>query len=258
MTTLKLLCVLAHPDDESLALGGTLARYAAEGVETYLVTATRGEHGWMGSEADYPGPRALGQVREKELLAAAAALGLREVHFLDYEDGILDQADPKEAVSKIADHIRKIQPQVVMTFGPDGIYGHQDHIAISQLTTAACVAAANSFQVSKLYYLEETEEVIDIYESVFGQLTMHVDGVIRGSVRWPDWLMTTYIDTQGYEDRAWQAVTCHQSQIPAYGQLAKVSAEQRRVLWGGRRYYRAYSLVNGGRAIEDDLFAGLR
>lgn len=256
--TLKLLCVLAHPDDESLALGGTLARYAAEGIETHLVTATRGEHGWMGDEATYPGPRALGQTRQKELLAAAAVLGLKSVHFLDYEDGQLDQADPVEAVGKIAAHIRAIKPQVVMTFGPDGVYGHPDHIAISQMATAACLATADTFQVSKLYYLEETQEVIDIYESVFGKLTMHVDGVMRGSVRWPDWIFTTDLNTLGYEDRAWQAVTCHQSQMPAYGQLSKVSDEQRRVLWGSRRYYRVFSLVNGGRAIEDDLFAGLR
>jgi LmbE family N-acetylglucosaminyl deacetylase len=257
---LKLLCVLAHPDDESLALGGTLARYAAEGVETHLVTATRGEHGWMGSEADDPGPQALGRIREAELLAAAAALGCQAVHFLDYEDGQLDQADPNEATTKIANHIRAIEPQVVVTFGPDGVYGHPDHIAISQLTTAACMLAADSFRVSKLYYLGETQAVIDIYEGVFGQLTMEVDGMIRQSVAWPDWMLATHIDTLGYEDRAWQAVVCHQSQMPAYGKLAQVSDEQRRVLWGRRQYYRAYSLVasRGGRGIERDLFAGLR
>lgn len=256
--TLKLLCVLAHPDDESLALGGTLARYATEGVETYLVTATRGEHGWMGSEADYPGPKALGQTREAELLAATRALGMREVHFLDYEDGHLDEADAQEAIAKIAAHIQNIQPQVVMTFGPDGIYGHPDHIAISQMTTAACVAAAGSHQVSKLYYLEESEPVIELYESVFGQLVMNIDGVRRGSVAWPDWVFTTELDTHGYEKQAWQAITCHQSQMPAYGQLQGVSDADKAKLWGTRKYYRAFSLVNGGRGIETDLFAGLR
>lgn len=76
---LKLMCVLAHPDDESLGTGGTLAKYAAEGIETYLVTATRGERGWKGDEQDNPGLEALGKTREAELLAAARVLGLREV-----------------------------------------------------------------------------------------------------------------------------------------------------------------------------------
>src|SRR5215217_698389 len=61
---LKLMCVLAHPDDESLGMGGTLAKYASEGVETYLVTATRGERGWFGDEKDNPGLEALGRMRE--------------------------------------------------------------------------------------------------------------------------------------------------------------------------------------------------
>lgn len=97
-TPLKLMCVLAHPDDESLGMGGTLAKYAAEGVETYLVTATRGERGWFGEEKDYPGPEALGKMREAELLNAAKELGIREVNFLDYMDGDLDQANASEAI----------------------------------------------------------------------------------------------------------------------------------------------------------------
>src|SRR5713101_5857958 len=96
---LKLMCILAHPDDESLGNGGILARYAAEGVETYLVTATRGERGWFGDESEYPGAKALGKIREAELLAAAAVLGLHRVEFLDYPDGELDQARPAEVIA---------------------------------------------------------------------------------------------------------------------------------------------------------------
>src|SRR2546421_5874384 len=76
---LKLMCVLAHPDDESMGTGATLARYAAEGVETYLVTATRGEYGWQFAPEDNPGPEALGKRREAELREAVRVLGLREV-----------------------------------------------------------------------------------------------------------------------------------------------------------------------------------
>src|SRR5262245_54328957 len=75
---LRLLCVLAHPDDESLGVGGTLAKYASEGVETYLVTATRGERGRFGSGIEFPGFSEVGKLREAELLAAAKELGLRD------------------------------------------------------------------------------------------------------------------------------------------------------------------------------------
>ena len=107
---LKLMAVLAHPDDESLATGGILAKYAASGVQTYLVMATRGERGWFGPVGAYPGSQALGRLREAELRAAAQVLGLREIVFLDYQDGELDQADPAQAVAKIVTQLRRVQP----------------------------------------------------------------------------------------------------------------------------------------------------
>ena len=110
--SLKLMMVLAHPDDETLGTGGTIARYSAEGVETYLVTATRGKQGWFGRPEENPGPAALGSIREQELRSAASVLGLKEVQFLDYQDGELDQADPAEAIGKVLDHIRRVRPQV--------------------------------------------------------------------------------------------------------------------------------------------------
>src|SRR5579863_4413965 len=105
---LKLMCVLAHPDDESLGTGGILAKYAAEGIETHLVTATRGERGWFGDEREYPGPAALGRIREQELLQAAKVLSIRSVDFLDYVDGDLDQAHPPEIIAKIVAHLRRV------------------------------------------------------------------------------------------------------------------------------------------------------
>src|SRR5262245_549209 len=176
------MCILAHPDDESLGIGGTLAKYAAEGVETYLVTATRGERGWFGDEKDNPGLETLGKLREAELLSAAQELGIREVHFLDYLDGDLDQAEPAEAMAKIVEHIRRVQPHVIITFDPNGAYGHPDHIAICQFTTAAVLAAADPkhsnsspHSISKLYYMAWPNGKMAPYESVFSELTMHVD-----------------------------------------------------------------------------------
>jgi LmbE family N-acetylglucosaminyl deacetylase len=265
---LKLLCVLAHPDDESLGIGGILAKYAFEGVETYLVTATRGERGWLGSKEEYPGAEALGKIREAELFAAAAVLGLRRVEFLDYLDGELDQVLPIEAIAKITGCIRSVQPDVVVTFGPDGGYGHPDHIAICQFTTAALVAAADptvpfcrelpAHRVSKFYYHVATHELASVYQSVFGRLVMSIDGIERGEVVWPDWAITTRIDTWDYWPLVWQAVRCHRTQLPVYEALDQVSEEQHRILWNSQTYYRAFSLINGGRKVEQDLFEGLR
>ncbi|HMO55644.1 MAG TPA: PIG-L family deacetylase, partial [Tepidiformaceae bacterium] len=143
MTTRRLLAILAHPDDETLGFGGALAKYAAEGVETFLVTATRGEYGWFGAPEENPGPAELGRIRETELPRAAAILGVREVTILDYIDSHLDQAAPAAVIAELAGVIREIRPDVVVTFGQDGIYGHPDHIAISQFATAAVLRAAS-------------------------------------------------------------------------------------------------------------------
>src|SRR5262245_27346558 len=128
MHPLRLMAVLAHPDDESLGVGGTLAKYASEGVEVFLATATRGDSGrYRGLRSDdpqHPGPASLANIREAELRAAASALGLSEVTLLDFRDQYLDRAHPSEAIAAIVQHIRRVHPQVVVTFGPEGAYGH--------------------------------------------------------------------------------------------------------------------------------------
>jgi len=265
------MCILAHPDDESLGMGGTLAKYADEGIETYLVTATRGERGWFGEEKDYPGLDALGRIREEELRLASQALGIREVNFLDYIDGDLDQAEGDIVIGEIASHIRRLKPDVVATFAPEGAYGHPDHIAISQFATASIVKAAfpgpdtgnsvhsdSPHRVSKLYYMAWTRNKWSAYESVFGNLSMNIDGTERHTEPWPDWAITTIISTESYWPKVWQAVSCHKSQLIAYSRLQELSEEHHKGLWGTQEFYRAYSLVNGGRKIEDDLFEGLR
>ena len=140
---LKLLGILDHPDDESLGFGGTFAKYGAEGIETYLVTATRGERGRFGPNGERGDPQEVGRVREAELRAAAAVLGIRELSIMGFPDGGVDQVPAGTAIQAIVTHIRRIQPDVIVTFGPEGAYGHPDHIAISQLTTAALVCAAD-------------------------------------------------------------------------------------------------------------------
>ncbi len=275
---LRLVAILAHPDDESLGVGGTLARYAAEGVETYVITATRGQSGRyrgvrQGEGADHPGAEALARIREEELRAAAATLGVRDLTLLDYVDGQLDKADPVVVSGLIAGHLRRIRPQVAMTFPPDGSYGHPDHIAICQFATAACVAAADRnaaflrdgpfadhepHAVSKLYYMATPAGPWAAYQEAFKKLVSVVDGVEREAVVWPDWAVTTVIDTRAHSDTVWKAVTCHDSQIAGYEGLRHLSPQAHEDLWARQHFYRAFSTVNGGRRRETDLFEGLR
>jgi LmbE family N-acetylglucosaminyl deacetylase len=268
---LRLMAILAHPDDESLGLGGLIAKYVSEGVEVSLVTATRGEGGRFGPHRDgpeHPGRDRLGQIREAELRCAAAALGVRDVSLLGYPDGRLDQADPVEAIERIAEHVRRVRPQVVVTFPPDGGYGHPDHIAICQFATAAMVAAAQPprtgiggappHAVAKLYYFVANEAEWRAYEESIKKLTSVVDGVERQAAPWPDWEVTTMIDTRAHWPTVWKAVSCHVSQMSVYEKLKNLSPQGHEALWGSRALYRAYSLVNGGRRNESDLFEGLR
>jgi LmbE family N-acetylglucosaminyl deacetylase len=274
MKALRLMAVLAHPDDECLGVGGTLAKYASEGVDVFVLTATRGDSGrYRGcrpNEEQHPGPLALAKIREAELRAAASELSVREVSLLDYRDQHLDQADPREAVAAIVTHVRRIRPDVVLTFGPDGAYGHPDHIAISQFTTAAIVAAADpafscngsessrSHAVSKLYYIAWPESTWKAYEGAFRRLVSKVDGMDRQAVPWPDWAVTTVIDTRKFSSIVWKAVSCHESQVTAYEGLKNLSPSDHEALWGWQSFYRAFSTVSGGRSRETDLLEGLR
>lgn len=253
-----------------MGMGGTLAKYSAEGVETYLVCASRGERGWSGSEEQFPGPERLGAIRAKELEEAAAVLGMTSLSFLNYLDGDVDQADPLEAIGKIASHIRRIQPQVVVTFGHDGIYGHPDHIAVGQFTTAAVVCAADSAyadpenlpacRVSKLYYMVDSEDFVQAVLPYFDDLSFAVGDQVRSENPWKEWMITTRVDLEEEYCRvAWRAIQCHASQRHSLGRLADLD-EDRALPFLAKQgtFYRAFSLVNGGRKVETDLFEGLR
>jgi len=250
-------------------MGGTLAKYSAEGVETYLVCASRGERGWFGPEEENPGLSALGELRERELYCAGKKLGLKEIYFLDYVDGDVDKADHAEAINKITSHIRAIKPQVVVTFPPDGGYGHPDHIASTQFAAAAIVCAADpsfvdiaeqqAHRVSKYYYMVDSESFFDFIKPFFGDITFEVDGQTRSEVLWKEWAITTRIGVSQYTKVAWDAIKCHQSQLASLGPL--VEQPEATILEALNRqgtFYRVFSLVNGGRAVETDMFEGLR
>ena len=266
--SLKLLAVFPHPDDESLGMGGTLAHYSAEGIETYLLCATRGERGWNGPEDQDPGPSVIGRIRQSELRCAAGILGLHEVEFLEYLDSDVDQANPQQAIAQITSHIRRIRPQVVVTFSPDGNYGHPDHIALAQFTAGALLCAADTsfrdpkdlaaFRVSKFYHMVDSHSMVAAVKETLGELNITVDGVTRNHFGWEDWAVTTRIDTREYFDQTWQAILCHQSQLPGYGPLVELPRQTLLRFLSEGTFVRIFSLVNGGREIEHDLFQGLR
>jgi len=150
----RLLAVVAHPDDETFGMGGTLAYYARQGVDVYLICATRGEAGEVDA-ARLEGYGSIAELREHELHCAADVLGIKKVHFLDYRDsgmpGSSDNQYPKALIqapldtvaNAIVHQIRSIKPQVVLTFDPIGGYMHPDHIAIHKATVAAFSAASD-------------------------------------------------------------------------------------------------------------------
>ncbi len=143
-----ILAVLAHPDDESFGLGGTLALYARKGYYTYLICATRGEAGTVDPE-HLNGFKDTAELRTQELDRAAKILGLKEVFFLDYRDsgmpGTEENKHPDaqinrsidEVAGRVVRYIRELKPDVVLTFDPIGGYKHPDHIHIHKATVLA-------------------------------------------------------------------------------------------------------------------------
>ncbi len=154
MSKLTILAVLAHPDDESFGMGGTLALYASRGADVHLVCATRGEVGEVAPEL-LAGFASTAELRDSELRCAAGALGLTGVHFLGYRDsgmpGSPDNTHPQalaaqpldEVAAKVVRYIRVLKPQIVLTFDPIGGYRHPDHIAIHNATVRSFEQAGN-------------------------------------------------------------------------------------------------------------------
>ena len=138
----RLLGVFAHPDDETFCAGGTFARYAEQGAEIMVVSATRGQAGQI-RDAAAGNRRTIAAVREAELRLACERLGITQVRCLDHVDGTLADAEFSALADEVAEVIGEFRPDAVITFAPDGGYGHPDHVTISAVTTAACQRAAD-------------------------------------------------------------------------------------------------------------------
>jgi LmbE family N-acetylglucosaminyl deacetylase len=186
-----MLAVFAHPDDESFGSGGTLAKYAHQDVQVVLLCVTRGEAGIPGVK-----PEEAGNIRTRELRKAAEQLGI-EVYFLDYPDGGLARTKSQTLLEMIACWIDLIQPQVILTFGPEGVSGHSDHIAISHMVTQAFDL---TYKKGMLLYLHPSEATIL--------------GCGVSSTGLEDTQPLIEVDISDYKLEKIRAIQCHASQNP--------------------------------------------
>ena len=282
MTDQTILAVLAHPDDESFGMGGTLALYASKGHNVHLVCATRGEVGVV-DEQLLAGYGSIAELREVELRCAAQTLGLAGVHFLDYRDsgmpGTADNGHPdalvnhslEEVAGKVVAHIRALQPEVVLTFDPIGGYRHPDHIHIQQATTLAfekagdpsyLPAAGAAYQPRGLYYHVFPRWFLRVMTRIMPLLGMDprrwgrnkdIDLKALTEVHFPTHVR---VDIRPVAEIKREAGACHASQGGITMRNGLMGFATR--LFGEHEdYMRAFPPVNGKTGIAKDLFEGL-
>ncbi|MDG9721985.1 MULTISPECIES: N-acetyl-1-D-myo-inositol-2-amino-2-deoxy-alpha-D-glucopyranoside deacetylase [unclassified Streptomyces] len=281
----RLLLVHAHPDDESINNGVTMARYAAEGAHVTLVTCTLGERGEViPPELAHLSGAALGGHRRGELAAAMRALGVDDFRLLggpgrfadsgmmglpDNDDpGCLWQADVDRAAELLVEVIREVRPQVLVTYDPDGGYGHPDHIQAHRVAMrAAELAAEAGCPIAKVYWNRVPRTVA---EDAFARLRDELPGLpfekaagvedVPGVV--DDERITTEIRGEGtaYAAAKTAAMSAHVTQITVAGPHFVLSNELAQPVFTTEYY----ELVrgeragdSGGGARESDLFAGI-
>jgi len=203
-----ILGVWAHPDDEAYLSAGTMAAAVDAGQRVVCVTATRGEAGSLDHER-WP-PATLASVREAELDACLAVLGVREHMWLDYPDGGCADVPAEEAASRLAEVVADVQPDTVLTFGPDGMTWHPDHIAVSEWTTTAFQQAGADG--ARLLYATKTPEWGEAFLA-----TMQADQVMMADAQPPSTPASELAFHGRFEGpelhRKYKALLCQRSQV---------------------------------------------
>lgn len=203
--------VLAHPDDETFGTGGTLIRAVRQGSEAHSLCLTRGEAGWAGDpDAPIATRESLGEVRAGELREAGRRIGLTSVTVLDWGDGKLAGADSRAVEDDILAWLRRVRPEVLITWGPDGGYRHPDHIAAGERCIAALARAGDALpRIVYRFVLHQTS--YDMFSEHFPEWT----DLLSSMVAWPDERIAVRVDLSDDEFRAkWHAMQAHRSQSP--------------------------------------------
>ncbi|MFI9270545.1 N-acetyl-1-D-myo-inositol-2-amino-2-deoxy-alpha-D-glucopyranoside deacetylase [Kitasatospora sp. NPDC052896] len=281
----RLLLVHAHPDDESIGNGATMARYAAEGAQVTLVTCTLGEGGEVipPELAHLTADRedGLGDFRIGELTAAMREVGVTDVRFLGgpgrYRDsgmmgvpendrpGCFWRADVDEAAGHLVRVIREVRPQVLVTYDEDGGYGHPDHIQAHRVAMRAHRLAADpgfrpelgpAWPIAKVYWNRMPAEVLATglraAAAHFPRVAEPAD--VPGVVE--DGVITTVLDNGRYADRKAAAMRAHATQITVSGEFFALSNGLGQPLLATEYYQLVHGEPGPGRP-ESDLFAGI-
>jgi LmbE family N-acetylglucosaminyl deacetylase len=278
------MAVHAHPDDEATGTGGVLARYAAEGVQTVLVTCTDGGCGDApgGIKPDQDGfdRDAVVALRQVELAASCAVLKISHLELLGYADsGMMgwaanDAPDAfwntpvDEAAAKLADLMRQYQPDVVVTYDENGFYGHPDHIQAHRITMAA---VASTGIPAKVYWTTAPRSKMEEFGRVMREFgadwdepePVAVDAAEapattepRMEIGLPDEQITTWVDTTEFGGQKFDALAAHASQTENIFFL-RLGKERFNEMMGIETFVRVQDRT-GAAIPEDDLFAGLR
>ena len=281
----RLLLVHAHPDDETINNGVTMAKYAASGAQVTLVTCTRGEEGEvlvtelanLASDKDDK----LGEHREVELKDAMAQLGINDFRFLGApnkkwrDSGMMGttqnergdvfwQADLDEASYELVKIILEIKPQVLITYDEFGGYGHPDHIKAHRVAMrAAELATEQGWQISKIYWNTMPRSVIQMGIEKMKEVGSDFFGAESADdlpFAKPDELVTTVVNAPEYVPQKLEAMKAHATQISVDGPFFALSNNLGLSVWGDEYY----TLVKGEKAApfdnngrELDIFAGV-
>jgi N-acetyl-1-D-myo-inositol-2-amino-2-deoxy-alpha-D-glucopyranoside deacetylase len=283
-TEKRLLLVHAHPDDETINNGVTMAKYAAEGVKVTLVTCTRGEEGEVLVESlDFLASNKedkLGQHREIELANAMKILGIKDFRFLGFpnktwrDSGMMGtaqndrkdvfwQADLDEAAEELVKIILEIKPQVLITYDEMGGYGHPDHIKAHQVAMRASeIAEIRGWRISKIYWNTMPKSVIQMGIDKMKEVGSNFFGAQSAEelpFAKPDELVTSVVKAPEYVSQKLDAMKAHETQISVDGPFFALSNNLGMSVWADEYY----TLVKGEKSVpfdmdgrEIDLFAG--
>jgi LmbE family N-acetylglucosaminyl deacetylase/predicted GIY-YIG superfamily endonuclease len=242
------LAIFAHPDDETFSSGGTFAALTDAGHAVTLVCATRGEVGEI-SDPALATPETLAAVREQELRSAMEIVGVDDIRFLDFRDSGMAgtdenhdprafvNADDQHVIAQLAAILRELRPAIVITFGPDGIYGHPDHLKIHRVATEAVVRYGSTVAHGPALYYQAIprERIIEMAKRDRGPFSqMSEEELARFGVPLAE--ITTVIDVSAQYDRKLAAIGAHKTQFPTDGPFSELPPDEVRSFLATERF----------------------